>query len=81
MKNKNALFSIMFGTLVAVLSLISVALKADDVPYTECRNNPALNNGHCLPRAEGNGYACIVSYWPRDCYKTTIIEDDLQTGN
>ncbi|MBE6253780.1 MAG: hypothetical protein E7109_09765 [Bacteroidales bacterium] len=81
MKNKKTIISIALGALMIILSLTSISLWADDVPYTECRNNPGLNNGHCMERAEGNGYACISSHWPRDCYKTTTVDDELQPGN
>lgn len=81
MKNKKTVVSIVICILAVALSFASLTLKADGVPYTECSNNPSLNNGHCMPRAEGNGYACIVALWQKDCYKTRTVDDEMQTGN
>lgn len=60
-----------------ILSFASVGMMAHTTSETECANNPDRNNGHCVERAEGNGYMCMKSLWMVDCYKTIVVDDEI----
>lgn len=79
MKKKNELI-LAISCLTALGLLLGTAFYANadgKIPLTECLNNPELNNGRCLVRADGLGYSCIINnhFWQSDnCYRSTIVE-------
>lgn len=61
-------------TLAISIGLGSFLSATRGTTNTSCLSNPLKNNGTCLPRAEGNGFSCVVvGTMPINCYGT--IED------